>query len=91
MRLKKKRLIASITAFLFVTTQVAALFWVTASYGIAVYSTIVLGQPFPVEELSRQAIETLLGVSALKVIENVFEHNDGAIWGHSKKEEESEV
>lgn len=91
MRLKKKQLIQSITSFLFVTTQIAALFWVSASYAIAIYATVKLGEPFPIEELSGQAIETILGVSALKVIENIFEHNDGALWGRSNSSEETDV
>lgn len=79
---KKHRFpIKTITAFLFVTTQIAALVWVSVSYIIAGYSTVKLGQPFPIEELSSQAITSLLGVSALKVIENIFEHNDGGIFG----------
>lgn len=86
----KRRTLKSITASLFVTTQVAAIFWVSASYIIAFYSTLKLGQPFPVEELSRQAIISLLGVSFLKVLENVFEHNDGVIWGTSKNRIDSE-
>ena len=72
-----------ITRFLFVTTQVFALIWVTLSYLIAVYATVKLGQPFPVETLSGQAIETILGVAALKVVENIFEHNEGGIFGRS--------
>ena len=81
---------AKITRFLFVTTQVSALVWVPLSYLIAVYSTVKLGQPFPVETLSGQAIETILGVTALKVIENIFEHNEGGIFGYAAKKEESE-
>lgn len=79
----KKNILRSVTRFLFVTTQVFALFWVSLSYGIAAYSTIVLEQPFPVEELSRQAIITLLGMGGLKVVENIFEHNEGVVFGQS--------
>ena len=74
----------SVTKLLFLTTQVAALGWVTVSYGIAVYATVRLGQPFPVAELSQQAITTILGVNALKVVENIFEHNDGGLFGKSE-------
>ena len=81
-----RKLFRSITVTLFVTTQVAALSWVTISYAIAVYATVRLGQPFPIETLSEAAVTSLLGVSALKVIENIFEHNDGVVWGTSKKE-----
>lgn len=34
-------------------------------------------------ELSQQAITTILGVNVLKVPENVFEHNDGPVFGRS--------
>ena len=73
--------ISSVTKFLFVTTQLAALGWVSVSYLIAIYSTVKLGQPFPVVELSQQAITTILGANVLKVVENIFEHNDGFIFG----------
>ncbi len=59
----------SITRLLFVTTQAAALVWVTISYTSAIYATVALEQPFPVVELSQQAISTILGVNVLKVVE----------------------
>lgn len=79
-----------ITKLLFVTTQIAALGWVSISYLIALYGTVKLGQVFPVETLSEQAITTILGVNALKVVENIFEHNDGAVFGRSRPTEEEE-
>ena len=84
---ERPSILRSVTRFLFVTTQIFALFWVSLSYGIAAYSTVVLAQPFPVEELSRQAIITLLGMSGLKVVENIFEHNEGVVFGQSKAED----
>lgn len=78
----KKKFI-SITKLLFITTQLFALVWVTISYLIALYSTIHLGEVFPVTELSQQAITTILGVNTLKCIENIFEHNDSKIFGTS--------
>lgn len=75
-----------VTRLLFITTQLAALAWVSVSYLIAIYATVALEQPFPVAELSQQAITTILGVNALKVVENIFEHNDGALFGHTKEE-----
>ena len=80
-----------ITRLLFVTTQVAALAWVSISYLIALYATVRLGQVFPVVELSEQAVETILGVNVLKVVGNIFEHNDSALFGHSNVPEESET
>ena len=92
-RLKESRarkppggLVRSVTKFLFVTTQLFALGWVSVSYGIAIYSTVKLHQPFPVVELSQQAINTILGASVLKVLANIFEHNDGPVFGQSKNE-----
>ena len=38
--------------------------------------------------LSEQAITTILGVNTLKVVENIFEHNDGAVFGRSRPAEE---
>lgn len=83
-KVNKKNRMKSITRWLFVTTQIAALCWVSLSYLIAIYSTVRLGVPFPVEELSRQAIESILGITALKVVENIFEHNSGSIFGQSE-------
>ena len=80
-RLKLK----SVTRILFITTQIAALCWVSVSYLIALYATVRLGQVFPVVELSKQAITTILGVNVLKVLENAFEHNDGPVFGRSNK------
>ena len=77
----------SVTKFLFVTTQIAALCWVSLSYLIAIYATVKLGNPFPAEDLSQQAITSILGGTALKVLENIFEHNDGKILGKSIKTE----
>ena len=75
----------SVTKILFITTQIAALGWVSLSYLIALYATVRLWQPFPVVELSQQAINTILGVNVLKVVENIFEHNDSKILGTSTK------
>ena len=82
MRVKAK----SVTRILFMTTQLAALAWVSVSYLIAIYATVKLSQPFPVVELSQQAITTILGVNVMKVVENIFEHNDGPIFGHTKED-----
>ena len=81
-----RNIIRSVTRFLFVTAQVFAIVWVTWSYVISTYSTVVLLQPFQAEELSREAVRTIIGVGFLKVLENVFEHNDGPVFGNSKKE-----
>lgn len=86
---ERTNIIRSITRFLFVTAQVFAIVWVTWSYVIATYSTVVLMQPFPAEELSREAVRTILGVGAMKVVENIFEHNNGKIFGQSRADDDS--
>lgn len=83
--MKKKRKLKGITEFLFVTTQLAALFWVSLSYIISAYATVRLKEPYPAIELSQQAITSILGVNVLKVIQNIFEHNDGVVMGKKNK------
>lgn len=75
-----------VTRMIFVTTQVSALVWVYTSYAIAIYSTVRLGQVYTMAELSEPAIHTILGVGFLKVLENIFEHNDGPVFGHAKED-----
>jgi len=75
----------SVTKFLFVTAQVFAIVWVSVSYCLAIYATVELQQAFPVTELSQQAIITIIGAMALKVVENIFEHNEGVVFGRSPR------
>lgn len=77
----------SVTAFLYMTTQVASIVWVSTSYLLAGYATVALGQPFPVTDLSTQAIVTLLGNGILKTVANLFEHNNGGFFGQSDKDQ----
>lgn len=77
----------SITRMLFLTSQFFAILWVTTSYGIAIYATVKLGQPYPIETLSEQAVVVLLGTLGAKVVENIFEHNDGGIFGSNNGSE----
>ncbi len=78
-------LLGSVTKLIFVTTQLSALVWVFTSYAIAVYATVRLGRVYTMAELSEPAIHTILGVGFLKVLENIFEHNNGKIFGESKE------
>ncbi len=86
MRRQGSRLqLQSVTRILFLVIPIAALCWVSVSYLIALYATVRLGEPYPVVELSKQAITTILGTVVLKVVENIFEHNDGPVFGRSNK------
>ena len=64
----------------------AALAWVSVSYLIAICATVKLAQPFPVVELSQQAITTILGMNALKVVENILSTTAGPYSGTQKNE-----
>ena len=75
----------SVTRLLFVSTQICALAWAFISYGLAIYSTVWLRQVYTMAELSKPAIDALLGVTALKVLGNIFGHNDGVVFGKSEK------
>lgn len=85
--MKGKRLKAGNTTRLMWCAILAfSILWVTWSYVIATYSTMVLMQPFPAEELSREAMRTILSVGFMKLAENVFEHNNGGLFGQTREE-----
>lgn len=42
-------------------------------------------------ELSEPAIHTILGVGFLKVLENIFEHNNGVVFGQNDKSKSDET
>lgn len=78
---KPKKPKISITKFLFITTQIFVFVWISISYMIAVYATVKLEQPFPVVELSGQAMGVILGNVGMKTVSNIFEHNNGGLFG----------
>lgn len=86
-----KAVLRSITKLIFITTQISALVWVFTSYAIAIYSTVCLQQVYTMSELSEPAINTILGVGVLKVLENIFEHNNSKVFGESKVPEEDVI
>lgn len=77
--------LGGVTQKLMISTLRCALVWVFLSYAIAIYSTIRLGVVYTMAELSEPAIYALLGVNLTKVLGNIFEHNDGKIFGVSDK------
>lgn len=79
--------IKSVTRFLFLTTIVCAQVWISISYGLAIYSTVCLGQVYTMAELSEPAISAILGVTVAKVVGNIFEHNNGGLFGTSNSSE----
>lgn len=86
-RLTNSKMI-SITRLLFILGAVCSVIWISISYAIAIYSTLALGQVYTMAELSEPAMTAFLGTIAAKTLENIFEHNEGGIFGKSKKESE---
>ena len=85
-----QRGVGSVTWFLFVFTDLAAISWVYISYALAVYATVRLGQVYTMAELSQPAITGIIAVVFAKVLGNIFEHNDGPIWGKTNKDKQEE-
>ena len=84
-RLRRARL-ASVTRLLFLAISLSALAWVFISYAIAIYATVHLQQVYTMAELSDPAIRLILCTLFGKILENLFEHNDSALFGHSRKD-----
>lgn len=82
------KLIRGVTAFIYIATLIMSLIWITMTYIFAGYATFKLGQPLPVEELSSQALIATVGVVVAKTVANIFEHNNGGIFGTSDKMDE---
>ena len=89
-RLTEEHLI-SVTRLAFIGSLLFSFLWVTWSYLLATYAILRLGVVYTLEELSKPALTVLLGTLVSKVAENIFEHNDGVVFGKSKtKHTESE-
>ncbi len=80
---EKERHKFSVTSFLLIYAMVMASIWVSASYVIAGYATVVYGQPFPIEDLSKTAITAIIMSILGKIGGNMAEHNDGWLFGKS--------
>lgn len=77
--------VRSVTREIFVVSLWAAVIWISLSYAIAIYATVRLGQVYTLAELSKPALDALMVVVGGKVLGNVFEHNDGPIFGTSQR------
>lgn len=82
--------VMSTTWFLFRLCSMAAVSWVYISYALAIYATVWLGQVYTMEELSKPAITGIVAVLFAKVMGNIFEHNDGPLWGKTNKNKRKE-
>lgn len=73
-----------ITRFFFIAGYIFAMICVSISYGIAIYSTLYLGETYTMAELSDPALRIIVASLVTKVVENIFEHNTGIIFGESR-------
>lgn len=78
-----------VTEFMYVCTMAMCLLVIVNTCALAWYSTIVLHQPYPLEGLASQLGVTIIGALASKVLGNIFEHNNGGIFGQSDNKEGS--
>ena len=74
---------AGVTRRLYVVTLWGCIAWISASYLMAGYALVVLGQVYTLTELSKPALTALTVTLGSKVLGNIFEHNDGAVFGQS--------
>ena len=59
-------------------------------YALAIYATAHLGQVYTMSELSEPAITGIVAVLFAKVLGNIFEHNDGPLWGKTNRDKHEE-
>lgn len=78
-----KKLFEGLTAWLFTISVIAAIAWISISYLMGVYALKELENTDLLVELSKEAMITILGVNLMKMISNLFEHNNGWIFGTS--------
>lgn len=76
----------TLTERMFVLSFRLAWFLITTTYGLGVYCTVVLKDPRLLETVSVQLIITVLGCIIMKIVANIFEHNNGGIFGTSDKQ-----
>ena len=75
---------AGVTRRLYVVTLWSCIVWISASYLMAGYALVALGQVCTLAELSKPALTALTVTLGSKVLGNIFEHNDSAVFGRSR-------
>lgn len=73
-----------VTRRLYVVTLWGCIAWISASYLMAGYALVALGQVYTLAELSKPALSALTVTLGSKVLSNIFEHNDSAVFGRSR-------
>lgn len=82
-----KENVQSVTRRLFVVTQLFALGCLVVVCLAVVYSAVVLDKPLEnlLETITEEAFNCLATITGAKVLENIFEHNDGGVFGKSNQ------
>ena len=78
-----KRALRSLTEFMFVFLMFLSTILILNLIGLCWYSTVILQTPTIPEETCKEFVLAFFGAISVKVIGNIFEHNDGSIFGTS--------
>lgn len=78
-----KKFLQTFTNLMYCLVIVASVVWISLSYVIGIYGVVVYGQVEALIELSRDIVKCIMVVLITKTISNIFEHNNGGIFGYS--------
>lgn len=78
-----KKFLQTFTNLMYCLVIMASLVWISLSYVIGIYAVVVYGQVEALVELSADVVRCIMVVLITKTIGNIFEHNNGGIFGYS--------
>ena len=78
-----KKFLRTFTNLMYCLILIAGVVWISVSYLIGIYGVIMYGQVEPLIELSCEIVRCIMVVVIAKTIANIFEHNDGPVFGYS--------
>ena len=78
-----QRALRSLTEFRFVFLIFISTILILNLIGLCWYSTVILQTPTIPEETCKEFVIAVFGAISVKVLGNIFEHNDGSIFGTS--------
>lgn len=82
-----KKFLQTFTNVMYCLILIAGIVWISLSYVIGIYGAIRFGQIVPLIELSCDVVRCIMVVVITKTIANIFEHNDGPVFGYSNSAE----
>lgn len=78
-----KKFLQTFTNVMYCLILIAGIVWISLSYVIGIYGVVRFAQVEPLIELSRDVVKCIMVVVITKTIANIFEHNDGPVFGYS--------